>query len=74
MESLSSTKRSIADVDAQELFDNFSRIVTVSESQEQFEEADPYRRLEFGEKGRLDFEQSTNSMRKKRRGSRLVSK
>ena len=27
---------SIADVDAEELFDNFSRIVTVSESQEEF--------------------------------------
>lgn len=74
MQALSSTKRSIADVDAQELFDNFSRIVAVSESQEQFEEADPYRRLEYEQQGRLDFEQSTNSMRKKRRGSRLVSR
>lgn len=33
--SLSAAKPSLAEVDAQELFDNFSRIVTVSESREE---------------------------------------
>lgn len=34
---MSEGKPTLADVDAEELFDNFSRIVTVSESEEQFE-------------------------------------
>lgn len=71
--SLSATKRTIADVDAEELFENFSRLVTVSETKEQFEDVELLRKLDYGqEQGRLNFEESTSSMRKKRRGSRLL--
>ena len=70
---MSASKRSIADVDAEELFDNFSRIVTISESEDTFEEPEVSHQLQFeSENNRLDFDQATSSMRKKRRGSRLL--
>ncbi len=69
---MSESKPTIADVDAEELFDNFSRIVTVSESEEQFEQGELMRKLQYEqENSKLNFDQSTNSMKKKRRGSRL---
>ena len=70
---MSEGKPTLADVDAQELFDNFSRIVTVSESEEQFEQGELIRKLQYEQENKLDFDQSTNSMRKKRRGSRLFA-
>lgn len=41
----SATKNSIADINAEELFDNFSRIVTVTETNEPFESEETYRQL-----------------------------
>lgn len=72
---MSEGKPTLADVDAEELFDNFSRIVSVSESEseEQFEQGELVRKLQYEQESKLDFDQSTNSMRKKRRGSRLLA-
>lgn len=70
---MSASKRTIADIDAEELFDNFSRIVTVSESENSFEEPEVSHQLLFEEQNnKLDFDQATSSMRKKRKGSRLL--
>ena len=70
--SLSTEKHSftIADVDAEELFSNFSKIVIVTEEEEEFEPVTPYRTLNFGEDAKvtnkLNFDQSTASMKKKK--------
>lgn len=69
---MSSTKPTIADVEAEELFENFSRIVTISESNEEFEAEPIYKMLEYERENKLNFDMSTNSMKKKRRGSRLM--
>lgn len=71
---LSSSKLTIADVEAEELFSNFSKIVIISESTEVLEAEPICRRIQYEkENNKLNFDLSdTNSMKKKRRGSRLM--
>ena len=60
----------IADIDAEELFQNFSKMVVVSEEEQDYDAPTPYRKLEFGDdiiiSNKLNFDQTTASMKKKK--------
>lgn len=72
--SMSASKLTIADIEAEELFNNFSRIVAISESTEEFEAEPICRKIKYEKDGKLDFDLSdSHSMKKKRRGSRLLT-
>ena len=68
-ESPCQTKLTISDIDAEELFEDFNKIVVISQYEGQMEAPHAYRKLEFEEsiKNKLNFDQKTASMKRKRK-------